>query len=613
MRILGISAYYHDSAAALIEDGRIVAAAAEERFSRTRHDAVFPERAVRRCLETAGWTAADVDIVVFYEKPLLKFERLLSNFLRHAPRGLRAFVTAMPVWLREKLLQRRELALSLAAIDPDVDWHPKLRFSEHHLSHAASAFYPSPFARAAVVTIDGVGEWATTTIGVGEGSSVRILEELHFPHSLGLLYSAFTYHLGFRVNSGEYKVMGLAPYGRPIFAERILERMVTLAEDGSFTLDPRYFAFETELVMTTAAFGELLEGARRAPDEPLTRYHADVAASLQSVTETIVMRIAQHAKAVTGMSHLCLAGGVALNGVANGVLKRSGLFADVWVQPASGDAGGAVGAALAYAHLVGGVERPDPGPSGADGMQGAYLGPGYSDDEVARRLEGLGARVERFESDAAMLDATVDALARGETVGWFQGRMEFGPRALGARSILADPRVAEMRERLNRDVKHREGFRPFAPAVPLEDAPAWFELDGAGAYMQFVVPVAASEQRRAPESAPPLFTGERPTLTSTIPAVTHVDGSARVQTVDARTNPRFHALLRAWGARTGCPVLVNTSYNLRGEPIVESPEDAFRCLMESGLDLAVMGRTIVRRAAQDPAQRTGYSAALVSD
>lgn len=593
MRILGISAYYHDSAAALVEDGRIVAAAQEERFSRVKHDARFPDSAIRACLATAGWRAEQIDIVVFYEKPLLKFERILATYLQHAPRGLRAFVTGMPVWLGEKLLQRSALTRALRRIDPDVDWASRLRFSEHHLSHAAGAFFLSPFERAAIVTIDGVGEWATTTIGVGAGNSIRILQEQHFPHSLGLLYSAFTHHLGFRVNSGEYKVMGLAPYGTPRFAMRIMERMVAIADDGSFRLDPRYFAYETSLEMTAPAFAELLGGAPRAPRGELTPYHFDVAASIQAVTETIVSRIAAHAQTVTGERHLCLAGGVALNGVANGVLLRSGRFDGIWVQPASGDAGGALGAALAYAHLVA-REARSVAADGGDAMRGALLGPGYSDADIEARLRRMGVSFDRSPSEAELLATAVDALERGETVGWFQGRMEFGPRALGARSILADPRRPDMKERLNRDVKQRESFRPFAPAIPAEEREDWFRCTHEVPYMQFVVPVVPS---------PPVA----------IPAVTHVDGTARVPTVAAGTHPRFHALLRAFGAWTGCPVLVNTSFNLRGEPIVESPEDAVRCLVESGLDIAVIGGCVVRRQAQDPALRTGYTSRLVSD
>lgn len=592
MKLLGVSTFYHDSAAALVEGGRVVAAAQEERFTRVRHDASFPARAITASLETAGWRPDELDHVVLYEKPLVKFERLLSTYLHHAPHGWTSFVKAMPLWLGEKLLQRRLLERELKKLAPDVDWHSKLLFSEHHLSHAASAFYPSPFERAAVLTFDGVGEWETTTIGVGHGRALDLKQSLHFPHSIGFLYSAFTYHLGFRVNSGEYKVMGLAPYGTPKFADLIRAHLIDARDDGSFALDQSYFDYAAGLTMTSPRFETLLGVPRRGAGEPLTSVHSDLAASVQAVTEELVLRIAAHAARTTGERNLCLAGGVALNGVANAAILRSGLFDRVWVQPAAGDAGGAIGAALAVAHLAFDAAREQG--AGGDGMRGALLGPGYSDDEIASRLERAGALFARAESVEAMIAWATDALISGETVGWFQGRMEFGPRALGARSILADPRRPEMQARLNAQVKQRESFRPFAPAVLLDSAASWFDLKVEAPYMQYVVPLAANRR-------------------SDVPAVTHVDGSARVQTVLADTNPRFHALLTEFHRRTGCPMLVNTSYNLRGEPIVESPEDAWRCLMESGLDVAVIGRCLLRRAAQDPALKSGYSATLVPD
>ncbi|WP_114395307.1 carbamoyltransferase [Oleisolibacter albus] len=608
MRILGISAFYHDSAAALIEDGRVVAAAQEERFTRIRHDAAYPARAIDYCLAEAGCPLAAIDHVVFFDKPFLKFERLFVTAVATAPRGFEMFRTAMPVWLKEKLFQKDGLRRELAACEPGIDWASRLLFAEHHQSHAAAAFYPSPFEEAAILTLDGVGEWATTSIAIGRGNRIKPLNEIHFPHSLGLLYSAVTYHLGFKVNSGEYKVMGLAPYGEPRFKNLLMEKVIDVKADGSFRLDMSYFSYCTGLRMTNAKFDALFGRAPRlGRDEPLQAFHMDLAASVQAVTEEVVLRLTRSLARQTGLPNLCLAGGVALNCVANGKVLRDGAFRNVWVQPAAGDAGGALGAALAGWHHH--LDRPRiVDASGQDGMSGAYLGPAFDDEACARRLTVAGARFERAGDEAGLMARTADALAEGQAVGWFQGRMEFGPRALGNRSILGDPRSPTMQRDLNLKIKFREGFRPFAPAVLREAAADWFQLKEDSPYMLVTTPVL--EQRRlvlTPEQAARQGFDALSVARSTVPAVTHVDYSARVQTVDERTNPRFAALLRAFEARTGCPMVINTSFNVRGEPIVHTPEEAFACFMGSGLDLLVVGDCILRKSEQDPDQLRKYN------
>jgi carbamoyltransferase len=610
MRVLGLSAYYHDSAAALVVDGRPVAAAQEERFTRRKHDARFPANALRYCLDEGKVALGDLDAVVFYEKPFIKFERLLETYLSTAPRGFRQFLAAMPLWLREKLFQKDLILGELRRIDPAFDGE-RLRFCEHHLSHAASAYYPSPFDRALVLTLDGVGEWATTSVALGRGADLEVVKELRFPHSLGLLYSAFTYYAGFKVNSGEYKLMGLAPYGEPRFAPLILDRLVDLKPDGTFRLDQRYFDYIAGFTMTNRRFEALFGAPARKPDELLTPFHMDVAASIQAVTEEIMLRLTRALAAETGERKLCLAGGVALNCVANGKVWRDGRFDDVWIQPAAGDAGGALGAALAATHLDLGLPREVP--SGLDGMRGAYLGPAVSTEEAARRLSAAGARFDVL-SDDETLAAAAAALARGEALGWHQGRMEFGPRALGARSILGDPRSPTMQRTLNLRVKYRESFRPFAPAVLAEDAADWFEHDRPSPYMLIVADVVERRRKAMSAEEQALFGIDKLNVArSDIPAVTHVDYSARLQTVHAETNPRFHALLSRFKAATGCPVLVNTSFNVRGEPIVCTPEDSFRCFMGSDIEMLVVENCVLRKERQDPALTTDASAAFAPD
>jgi len=603
MKVLGISAFYHDSAAALIEDGRIVAAAQEERFSRRRHDARFPSSAIAFCLQFARIKAADIDLVVFYEKPFLKFERLLETYVGFAPRGLASFAKAMPLWVHEKLFLRRFLVREFREMAKDVDWDSRLMFSEHHFSHAASAFFPSPFKEAAILTVDGVGEWATTSLALGNDTRIEMLREIRFPHSLGLLYSAFTYYLGFRVNSGEYKVMGLAPYGRPTYRDAILDNLVDLKDDGSFRLDMSYFDYATGLRMTNDAFAELFGGPRRNPEEPLTQRHMDIAASIQAVLDEAMLRIGRDLAVRTGQRKLCMAGGVALNCVTNGKLLRSRVFSDIWIQPAAGDAGGAVGAALGAYHLAQASEpRRTVSPSGSaelDGMSGSFLGPDYSQSEIETRLNALGARFRVLSGDE-LISTAVEALERKDVLGWFQGRMEFGPRALGARSILADPRDPQMQSKLNLKVKFRESFRPFAPAVLRESLTEWFELDVDSPYMLFVADVASAHRIGSPDSNIGARWLDRLKIPrSDIPAATHVDGSARIQTVHTETNPRFHALISAFAKRTSCPVLVNTSFNVRGEPIVCTPEDAFRCFMGTRIDSLAIGNCFLRKDEQD--------------
>ncbi|TMB01528.1 MAG: hypothetical protein E6J57_06195 [Deltaproteobacteria bacterium] len=590
--ILGISAYYHDSAACLVRDGEIVAAAQEERFTRKKHDAGFPSHAVAYCLGAGGIEPSRLDYVGFYDKPLLKFERLLENYCGVAPRGLRSFLTAMPVWLKEKLFTRDRIRSALGGYAGPV------LFAEHHESHAASAFYPSPFAEAAVLTMDGVGEWATSSYGVGRGKDLELFAELHYPHSLGMLYSAFTYYTGFKVNSGEYKVMGLAPYGTPRYVDLIFDKLVQLKDDGSFKLNLDYFNYVHGLTMTNGAFDRLFAGPPRKPESPITQREMDVAASVQVVTEEIVLRMARHVQRETGLANLCLAGGVALNCVANGRLLREGPFERLWIQPAAGDAGGAVGVALAIEHKVLGNARRER--AEGDGMKGSYLGPAFSDDEIARFLAATGAVAEKLPLPS-LIERTAELLAQEKVVGWLQGRMEFGPRALGNRSILGDPRSPRMQSVMNLKIKFREGFRPFAPSVLREHLSEYFELDVDSPYMLLVAPVRAPH--RIPMSAEQqrLFGIEKLNVPrSSIPAVTHVDYSARIQTVHAETNPTYHALLSRFHQLTGCPVLVNTSFNVRGEPIVCTPRDAYRCFMRTELEHLVLGPYLLDKAKQPP-------------
>jgi carbamoyltransferase len=597
MITLGLSAFYHDSAAALLDDGAIVAAAQEERFSRKKHDRRFPQAATRYCLEAAGLRMDQVDQIVFFEQPLLKFGRVATTWLGVAPAGCSRFVRVMSSWLTEKLYQRRTLLAHLRQLGP-VD-PTRLAFTEHHLSHAASAFYPSPFEEAAILVVDGVGEFATTTIGAGRGNQVTLHRQLNFPHSLGLLYAAFTYHLGFKVNSGEYKVMGLAPYGQPVHAPMILDRLVHLKDDGSFWLDQRYFDYCTGNKMTNGRFDELFGGPRREPESPLTQQHFDMAASIQQVTEQVLLNITRAMAREDKTGNLCLAGGVALNCVANRKILDDSGFRQIWVQPASGDAGNALGAALIGYHLH--RDRPRQVTCAQDTMQGAQLGPVFAQADCEARLRQAGA-VFTVLDDEALLARSADLLADGQVLGWFQGRMEFGPRALGNRSILADPRVVDMQRRLNLKIKFRESFRPFAPSVLAEDAHAWFDLTAPSPYMLLVADVKAEHRRALPageadEAAlAPIAALNAPR--SSVPAVTHVDDSARVQTVEAKTNPRFHALLSAFKQRTGCPILINTSFNVRGEPIVCTPEDAFTCFMSTGMDALAIGNCLLLKSEQ---------------
>ncbi len=611
MRILGVSAYYHDSAAALVDNGRIVAAAQEERFTRKKHDAGFPARAIDYCLAEAGITLGDVDFVTFYDKPFLKFERLLETYLAFAPHGFTSFRMAIPVWLREKLFQKDLLRREFIKYDPDFDWQNKLLFSEHHLSHAASAFFPSPFDEAAVLTLDGVGEWATSSAAIGRGNRLEVFQEQHFPHSLGLLYSAATYYTGFKVNSGEYKVMGLAPYGQPRHAQKFFDNLMDLKADGSFRLDQSYFDYCTGLTMTNQKFSDLFGQPVRAPEQQLTDFHMDMAASIQAVVEEVVLRLTRALARETGQKNLCMAGGVALNCVANGKILRDGAFENFWVQPAAGDAGGALGAALTAYHLY--KDQPRPAISSGDRMAGSYLGPAFLQGDIERRLTQAGAKFTVLPQ-AEMINATAQAIAEGDAVGWFQGRMEFGPRALGARSILGDARSSKMQKLLNLKVKYRESFRPFAPSVLREHVAEWFELDGDSPYMLIVADVVPGRRKAMTAEEEKLFGIDKLNVPrSDIPAVTHVDYSARIQTVHADTNPAYHALISRFHALTGCPVIVNTSFNVRGEPIVCTPEDAFRCLMGTELDLLAIGHCILRKADQDPALKLDYKDAFDLD
>lgn len=604
MRILGISAFYHDSAAAVLVDGELIAAAQEERFTRKKHDASYPTNAIQYCLGEAGCDLDQIDRIVFYDKPFLKFERLLETYISFAPKGFNSFRMALPVWLKEKLFQKDMLKNELKKSEPDCDWDSKLLFCEHHMSHAASAFFPSPFEEAVVLTMDGVGEWTTTSVAYGKGSSLEILKELHFPHSLGLLYSAFTYYTGFRVNSGEYKLMGLAPYGSPKYKSLILDNLVDVKDDGTFRLDQKYFDYCTGLTMTNRAFDELFGRPARVPEkEPLDDFHMDIAASIQAVTEEIMIRLTRSLAKEYDCPNLCLAGGVALNCVANGEILRDQAFKNIWIQPAAGDAGGALGAALAANHLL--LKQPRKVVP-TDAMKGSYLGPDFDQTEIESRLTAVGAKFEVLE-DEDLLDTVVDGLTSDKAIGWFQGRMEFGPRALGARSIIGDPRSPTMQKSLNLKVKFRESFRPFAPSILQEDANQWFQLDAASPYMLIVAGVNDEHRLPISEEDKTLFGIDRLNIArSNIPSVTHVDYSARVQTVHRDTNPRYHALISRFKERTGCPIVVNTSFNIRGEPIVGSPEDAFKCLMGTDLEMLAIGNCVLKKEDQDPILAKDY-------
>lgn len=611
MYSLGLSAFYHDSAAALVRDGEIIAAAQEERFSRRKHDSDFPLNALAYCLETEDLSLSEVDLVTFYDKPFLKFERLLETYVTFAPRGFQSFRKAVPVWLKEKLFQKDLLIKALKSVDPAFDPADRLLFGEHHFSHAASAYYPSPFDEAVVLTMDGVGEWATTSVAIGRGRELEVIREIHFPHSLGLLYSAMTYYTGFRVNSGEYKVMGLAPYGEPKYRDLLLDHVIDLKPDGSFRLDQSYFDYCTGLRMTNDKWDALFGGPARQPEELLTQRHMDLAASVQAVIEEAVLRLTRSLAAETGIRNLCLAGGVALNCVANGKVLRDRAFDRVWVQPASGDAGGALGAALSACYLHAGQERP--AANGRDSMKGSYLGPVFAQSDIESRLTAAGARFT-VVSDDELITRTADALATEAAVGWFQGRMEYGPRALGGRSILADPRSPAMQKTLNLKVKYRESFRPFAPSVLREDVGDWFELDEDSPYMLMVADVIEKRRLTMSKEEQALFGIEKLNVPrSDIPAVTHVDYSARIQTVHHETNPRYHDLITAFRDRTGCPILVNTSFNVRGEPIVCTPEDAFRCMMGSEIDLLAVGNCLLRKEDQNPDLALDYKNAFDLD
>lgn len=589
----------------MVVDGEIVAAAQEERFTRKKHDSAFPIHAIAYCLSETQSHATDIDYVVFYDKPFLKFERLLETYLAFAPNGFKSFATSLPIWLKDKLFQKIVITNALRDLwGEDINWSTRILFSEHHLSHAASAFFPSPFEEAAVLTMDGVGEWTTTSFAIGSGNQLSVHKEIHFPHSLGLLYSAITYYTGFKVNSGEYKVMGLAPYGEPKYAQLIKDHLIEIKEDGSFHLDMSYFNYCTGLTMTSPKFDELFGGPPRQPESVLTQREMDFAASVQAVTEEVVIRLARDIAKSTGQRNLCLAGGVALNCVANGKLLKENIFDNIWVQPAAGDAGGAIGAALGAYHLM--LNKPRKPASGMDGMKGSYLGPAYSQNDTEKRLSAIGA-VYQVVSDEDLFSITAQALAEGKAVGWHQGRMEFGPRALGGRSILADPRSATVQKQLNLKIKYRESFRPFAPSVLREDLSEWFDINCDSPYMLFVADVAKSKQKTLSEEHLKLFGIEKLNVPrSEIPAVTHVDYSARIQTVHKKTNPRYYELIKRFKEITGCPVLVNTSFNVRGEPIVSTPEDAFRCLMGTEIEVLIVGNCILFKQDQNQALKEDY-------
>ena len=603
-KILGISSFYHDSAATLIIDGEIIAAAQEERFTRKKHDDSFPANAINYILSHSNLKMSDIDKIVFYEKPFLKFERLLETYVAFAPRGFKSFSKAMPIWLKEKLFQKQLLLENLRKLGDKNLTEKKLFFSEHHLSHAASAFFPSPFDEAIILTADGVGEWATTTVAIGKGSNLKIEKEIHFPHSLGLLYSAFTYYVGFKVNSGEYKLMGLAPYGKPIYKDLIVDNLIHIKEDGSFRLNQDYFNYATGLTMTNNNFDKLFgQKVRKNEKDKITQFHMDIASSIQKVTEDIMIKLVRNLSEVYKIPNLCLAGGVALNCVANGKILKEKIFKNIWIQPAAGDAGGSLGACLAYWHLELDKDRKT---EKEDSMKGSYLGPEYSQEEIVQVLKKLGANFEVYEDEELSL-ITAKSLSDGDAIGWFQGRMEFGPRALGGRSILGDPRSESMQKNLNLKVKYRESFRPFAPSVIYEEVKDWFNIDCKSPYMLFVAEIIDSKQKKISKEQEELFGIDKLNIKrSEIPAVTHVDYSARVQTVHKETNPKFYKLLLKFKELTGCPVIVNTSFNVRGEPIVNTPKDAFNCFMGTELDKLVIGNCILEKKNQTNLKTTNY-------
>ena len=610
MNILGISAYYHDSAAAIIIKGEIIAAAQEERFSRKKHDPKFPSKAISYCLHEAGISFKDLDYVVFYDKPFLKFERLLETYVAFAPKGFKSFKIAMPIWLKEKLFLKRTLLKEFQKFEKSFDSN-KLMFNEHHLSHAASAFYPSPFEEAIILTIDGVGEWATTTISIGKKNNIEILKEINFPSSLGLLYSAFTYYIGFRVNSGEYKLMGLAPYGKPKYKDIILSNLLDLKDDGSFRLDQSYFNYTTGLTMISKKFIKLFGNPVRKPDvDPINQFHMDIASSIQAVTEEIILKMTRFIAREYKISNLCMAGGVALNCVANGKIYKDRSFKNIWIQPASGDAGGALGCALTIWFKELKEKRIS---TNTDKMKGSFLGPSYSQNLIEKTLEDNGAKF-LITSEKNMLEETTKALMNGQAVGWFQGRMEFGPRALGARSILGDPRSKKMQKLLNLKVKFRESFRPFAPSILIEDLTDWFELDCISPYMLMVDKVKKNKLFKMSKKQENLFGIEKLNVVrSVVPSITHVDYTARIQTVHKETNPLYYKLIKKFKEKTGCPILINTSFNIRGEPIVCSPQDAFKCFMGNGLDMLIIGNCILKKHEQDKSNLNNYKESFFND
>ena len=602
--ILGISAFYHDSAASIIIDGKIIAAAQEERFTRVKHDSNYPFNAINFVLEFADLKLSQIDKIIFYEKPFLKFERLLETYVANAPRGFLSFSKSMPVWLRDKLFQKNMLFNELKKHDPNFNDYKKIYFSEHHLSHASSAFFPSPFENAVILTADGVGEWATTTIAVGSGNKLDIKKEIHFPHSLGLIYSAFTYYCGFKVNSGEYKLMGLAPYGEPIYEKKILSNLIDVKDDGSFHLNQKYFNYATGLTMTNENFNKLFGQKPRDPNkQDITKFHMDIASSIQKVTEDIMIKLAKYLKKEYNSSNLCLAGGVALNCVANAKILKEKIFENIWIQPAAGDAGGSLGAALAFWYIDQSKKRNlDP----SDSMQGSYLGPEYTQEKIEYELNKTGAIYEIFDEDK-LINKTADDLFKNEAIGWFQGRMEFGPRALGARSILGNPKSMDMQKNLNLKIKYRESFRPFAPSILLEDLSEWFDADVESPYMLLVASVSKKKIISMNEKEKELFGIEKLNIKrSEIPAVTHVDYTARIQTVSNQTNSKYYKLLKKFKEKTNCPVLVNTSFNIRGEPIVNTPLDAFNCFMGTELDKLVIGNCYLEKNKQNNILKKDY-------
>ena len=609
--ILGISAFYHDSAAALLIDGKIIAAAQEERFTRIKHDSNYPFNAVEFVLKYSNLKLENIDHIIFYEKPFLKFERLLETYTAFAPKGFKQFSKAMPLWLKEKLFQKKMLLNELKNHDSNFNYDNKLFFSDHHLSHAASAFYPSPFEEAIILTADGVGEWATTTVAIGKGNNLEIKKEIHFPHSLGLLYSAFTYYTGFKVNSGEYKLMGLAPYGKPIYSDKITKYLIDVKEDGSFRLDQNYFNYATGLTMTNNKFHNLFGEKPRDPKkELLTEFHMDIAASIQKVTEDIIIKLVRSIKQEYNLKNLCLAGGVALNCVANGKILKEKIFENIWIQPAAGDAGGSLGAALALWHKeLNNSRKVNP----KDDMQGSYLGPEYSNNEIEKFLSNIGASFEIYD-ERKFIEKVTSALIEGKAIGWYQGRMEFGPRALGARSIIADPRSEKMQKNLNLKVKYRESFRPFAPSIIRENLSEWFDINCDSPYMLTVANISKSKCIEMNKDQEKLFGIEKLNIKrSEIPAVTHVDYSARIQTVHEDTNLKYYKLISEFNKKTGCPLVVNTSFNVRGEPIVNTPEDAFNCFMGTEIDILAIGNCFLEKKNQQKSLITDYKSKFELD